>query len=722
MLLRSFRALAHTTHRALLLKRAGFLESMAIMMSSHPSPVIASSQVAAWRAVFVDSAFLSMPPLLSPVVPTILRTYTRLAIRVSWDQFSEDLHPFSCVYREEFDDDEEYAAWFQECKSSSVNLLKCVAKAFPAACLQLLQEDLLSCFTKHGNEPRRDESVTRFSPAYAELEALSFTMEAAFSGTFQDAGQDATKIDPIALSSASNICSAILSFSPDRSSLLMIPKVSLVNNLRHYFKHDPSSLPTAVSFLLSCLSCPCPSFVGRNQWIERKSGIALVTLGKLCNSTLSQYLDDLTNMAKEILSQNDNIQPQQRVYLTEFLTCVANDINDPARKVEFVTSILSASMDHISSGENFRAMTSSVEGMLTTMGICPSPTVQRVTDPAFVRTTSMSFSETYSALNQIMNVGKRCDARPKIWLSHSMREDSISLKDLAANNSFAYHWPKVLPPILKCLDLLCKAWSPQVRGPLLLNDLQRYAFAITDEEAVFSIRPTGDSSNPMEAVERDGLVITGTSRRQENLAARWSYWLCELQQSCLGLLGLSLSQRAFFSPELRAVLPAVSTTFSEQNLKHLEHRQFIYVIKTFVEPLLTHTPVNLYHSYLTPILYPILNHAKWRIASSWKVNQDGRIGSVAPASAMSKEASADCVNGGGTDAWYESYYAYCGLFIGDLGETDGETLVEKVRNGLTQAWSDCLLTAFALKGDWALVLANVSKAKNGGSSGSSVER
>ena len=52
---------------------------------------------------------------------------------------------------------------------------------------------------------------------------------------------------------------------------------------------------------------------------------------------------------------------------------------------------------------------------------------------------------------------------------------------------------------------------------------------------------------------------------------------------------------------------------------------------------------------------------------------------------------------------------FIGLFIGDADMVTGEAMSEKVRVDLNRHFSDMLQTAFALKGDWALVLANQSK-------------
>jgi len=64
---------------------------------------------------------------------------------------------------------------------------------------------------------------------------------------------------------------------------------------------------------------------------------------------------------------------------------------------------------------------------------------------------------------------------------------------------------------------------------------------------------------------------------------------------------------------------------------------------------------------------------------------------------------------GGVEPWLILYYARGGLFVGDLDSVTGEAMVEKSRVDLTRTWADMIQTVLALKGDWALVLANRAK-------------
>ena len=84
-----------------------------------------------------------------------------------------------------------------------------------------------------------------------------------------------------------------------------------------------------------------------------------------------------------------------------------------------------------------------------------------------------------------------------------------------------------------------------------------------------------------------------------------------------------------YSPELQQLFPSIVQVFSDQNLKSMEHRHVVQLLKQFVEPLLLSTPFTLYTTYLTPLLGPILSHMRWRLDASWRV-QGNKVGSSAP--------------------------------------------------------------------------------------------
>ena len=90
-------------------------------------------------------------------------------------------------------------------------------------------------------------------------------------------------------------------------------------------------------------------------------------------------------------------------------------------------------------------------------------------------------------------------------------------------------------------------------------------------------------------------------------------------------------------------------------------------------------------------------HIRWRLECAWTADESGKHCSEAPSSLTASSAADDCAAGNGSDEWYARYYAYGGLFVGDLNAEYNEGLVTRVRTDLTHAFVGMLQNAFALR-------------------------
>lgn len=158
-------------------------------------------------------------------------------------------------------------------------------------------------------------------------------------------------------------------------------------------------------------------------------------------------------------------------------------------------------------------------------------------------------------------------------------EASISLADLGSYDAFAPNWPTVIPAVLKALGVTMQAWSPAVRSKLLSNPVQRFVLALSDEEAIVATKKFVAGGNPMQEVEDQGYVIKGSNKRRADLMPRWSGWLNETRNCPLQVLGMASMHRALYSPELQQFYPSIVHIFSDQNLKSMEHRHMVQLLK-----------------------------------------------------------------------------------------------------------------------------------------------
>ena len=140
----------------------------------------------------------------------------------------------------------------------------------------------------------------------------------------------------------------------------------------------------------------------------------------------------------------------------------------------------------------------------------------------------------------------------------------------------------------------------------------------------------------------------------------------------------------------------------------MEHRHANLFLKIVADFILLTCPASLYASHLAPILLPILETMRIRLAMSWTTDDKA---SSSPSSAL-RTNSLDNVTQifqQEENTFLQWYYGHGGLFVGDLDEARSETVTEKTKIEITRTYCDVLQDALALKGDWALTLANLAK-------------
>jgi Exportin-5 family len=314
---------------------------------------------------------------------------------------------------------------------------------------------------------------------------------------------------------------------------------------------------------------------------------------------------------------------------------------------------------------------------------------------------------------------------------HFPDEGPLNIEALAVLDPFAPLWQRIIPSFLKVYQSLLGIWRPEQQAILLRNRIQRYTYAISDDEVFVSRSQTNDKSGGVFGEGGTaGSVVAGVDRRDCNLVPKWSGWLNELRNTCFQMFGLLAKGRALFAPELATFYPSiVSALIDPVLLKSMEHRQLTQFLKHVPEVLLTSCPSTLYATHLGPILGPLMEHVRFRLEHTWSpilsaaagigTASSNVIGTEAATRAVTSNdatrvaelAARSCVSNSssGSDEWFAWYYGHAGLFVGDLDLVTAEAVVEKHRVDVSHAFVDMVQVALALKGDWALVLANQAK-------------
>lgn len=78
-----------------------------------------------------------------------------------------------------------------------------------------------------------------------------------------------------------------------------------------------------------------------------------------------------------------------------------------------------------------------------------------------------------------------------------------------------------------------------------------------------------------------------------------------------------------------------------------------------------------------------------------------------PLNTLTCTAAATLASSREEDRWFASFYAFGGLFVGDLDSVAAEAVAEKTRVDLTRAFCDMLQCGLALKGEWCVILLRI---------------
>jgi hypothetical protein len=730
-------------------------------MLKHPSGRIATEQINVWSSLFRDPQ-ISKSILLRPFCGDILTSYMDHMIRIRWEDVENETHVHLKVIEASFDDEDEYDAWMGDLRSRASLLFRFMGHTEPQIVSQVLNQRVQYLLSRYGNGlpinyvDASNNQLTIKSEAVVQFEALFQPLDSTLSGipawamievkqsSKQKQKQNNVKRAEIRLATRTNlsqVCATLVTWSPSYV-WLKFRHASLIEALKHYWQHDPSSLLQGVDTLIRYLGLSDEwnprgidhtKMSGEMVGLKKRSGVALVSVAKKVPHHLVPWLSQLSEATRTLLT-SDGLIPMNQMHLYEFLSCVATAVENPQDRSTFIADVLSDAVDVLESKE-IQQCIQSTASFLSAMGVLQAADQPGyVTDTTNVMNVTNFYNKIFTPLNRLLSVGRRCNEAgrqrsvvngiaseklpPNAGFGETGQpafppdEGPLSIMDLSITDPFVPIWPRILPTVLQVYEITLSVWRPENHAAFLPNPYQRYLFAISDDEAYLARTQNAKSGGVFGEGGAAGSVCSGTDRREENLVPKWSGWLNELRNTCFQLFGLLAAQRVLYAPDIAPLYPRiVSVLVDPLNLKSMEHRHFTQYLKHVVEFLLITCPCTLYPTHLAPILDPIIDHIRYRLEKTWLPVLTTSSSNTDEMKALS---SADChivtqILARGEDTWFTWYYAHAGLFVGDLDTVTSEAAVEKYRVDISRTFSDMLQTVLALKGDWALVLANQAK-------------
>lgn len=512
-------------------------------MATHHSGVVCGEQINTWVSLLRDPAIVKTKVLTSHL-SNVLVAYMKHLVRIRWSDVWDESHPYAALIEESWDSEEDYEDWLGNLRSKASLLFRSISHAEPEISVTIVHSKVQSLLTAHSTGEPRDQinpqnnELTPKSTACLEFEGVTQPLDNILQGlpswSVDDGNYDPKrmKIRQTVKPMLSELANMIVAWNPC-DIWLKFRRTLLLEALKHYWKFEPSTLPGGIDSLLVYLSAtdnaPRESLSVDVVGLRKKVGVSIVAVAKVVPHLLVPWLAQLSDRAKALLTTG-GLSPTNEMHLYEFLSCVATAVDNPIDRSNFIMDVLSNSMRTLESPEVRNAI-SSVDGLLSFMGIAQVASDPGcVTNHTFVDKVTSDFSAMFSGLNQLLSVGKRCHeaarARPNGGLplqnlplvidessSHFPDEGPVSLNELAINDPFVPLWPKLLPTLIRILDVTLGVWHPDRQANLLCNNIQRYALAISDDEAYLATKQENSTGGVFGEGGTAGSIVSGWDRR-----------------------------------------------------------------------------------------------------------------------------------------------------------------------------------------------------------------
>lgn len=738
-----------------------FLELMVDLLQ-HPSGRVCSEQLNTWVTLLRDPQ-VSRAHLLRPFAHRVLTAYMNHVVRFRWDDVEEEIHPHSQILAASFHDEEEYDSWMADLRSRSSLLYKFMGHTEPALCSSLLHQRMKELLAAHGEGQPLDHlepanrQLTQQSDSVLQFEGIHLPLEYVLGGIPSWAVSNRnsppsgeTQVSETITTTTQALAGLAQSLVVWTPSYLWLKfrRAAILEALKHVWKHDPSTLLQGIDSLIRYLGLndewaapgsnnSTGEMSGEVVGLKKKSGVTLVSVAKHIPHHLVPWLSQLSNATGALLS-SEGLIPTNQMHLYEFLSCVATAVEDPVSRATFISNVLSNPVETLESNE-IQQQIMSEQSLLASLGVLKAgEDPNSVSDWNNVSLVTGNYNKLFTALNRLLSVGKRCSESARkqgggitgikaeicvetspAGMQNFPDEGPLSIQTLVLTDPFAPLWPRILPTLLKVLESTLGIWRPENQSVFLRHQYQRYVYAISEDEAFLSKNHDKSSGGVFGEGGTAGSVVSGVSRRDGNLLAKWSGLFNELRNTSFQMIGILASGRAIFAPEVSQMFPRfVSVVANPELLRSMEHRHLTQFLKHVVEILLLCCPATLYSTHLGPLLLPIMEHVRYRLEMTWSpiIGSASASDSTKALPSSQAAAAADLAVRGGEE-WYKWYYGHAGLFVGDLDAVTAEAIVEKNRVELGRAFADMLQSVLALKGPWALVLANIAKDEQGSKTG-----
>uniref|UniRef100_M4BBG1 Uncharacterized protein n=1 Tax=Hyaloperonospora arabidopsidis (strain Emoy2) TaxID=559515 RepID=M4BBG1_HYAAE len=545
---------------------------------AHPSLILTEAQVLLWLTVLKNKTILKQGEVFLADILEQLR-------QVSFDKYfklgsPERANPgpqaAACdCSREEFDDHDEYIAFYGNFRGRLYALIRVLVQLDPTVALRSLHDRLAVVLTQYAagtDHLSADRGYcTDLSTAYLYHEGISSLLDCIVKQLHPSAMQN-----PVNHQILQMILQSILSFdTPD--PLLKYRQLLVLASFAKYYALDGSMLTVVfeklfanIDFVMSGEDVHGIMSSGTAN-VRRRALSSLVTICQAIPAQILPVLPVLCTKARELFAAG-RVTDTEGVMLYEMLVLVSNSMENREERVQFVQQIVQDPLAQWTSAE-MTALVSSPQSIVTAIEAAANDEKSKKPLRMIIKT-----------LTTLYGISKRSGA----MILPRPSEDT---------GAFDGAWPHLLPNLLAFVQSLHGLQEPAVKEAVLKTSTACWLLTVSVDEVAQLLG--GKTHLEDEKI----MKLPG--------AARWSKWHKNVRDISYHLMAVAVAQNSFYkNPQVASVLQNSMLS----NLDLMDHRHLKGALAYVYLPFLKNCPRELYPSLLDSVLATLFDHFAQRAA------------------------------------------------------------------------------------------------------------
>ncbi|CAI5742575.1 unnamed protein product [Hyaloperonospora brassicae] len=545
---------------------------------AHPSLILTETQILLWLTVLKNRTILKQGEALLADILEQLR-------QVSFDKYfklgspereSPGSYVIACVCsREEFDDHDEYIAFYGNFRGRLYALIRVLVQLDPTVALRSLHDRLAIVLTQYATGTDHLDVdrgyCTDLSTTYLYHEGISSLIDCIVKQLPPNAMQN-----PANYQILQRILQSILSFdTPD--PLLKYRQLLVLASFAKYYVLDGSMLTVVfeklfanIDFVMSGEDVHGKMSSGTMN-VRRRALSSLVTICQAIPAHILPVLPVLCTKARELFAAG-RVTDTEGVMLYEMLVLVSNSMENRDERVQFVQQIVQDPLTQWTSAE-MTDLVSSPQSIGTAIEAATNDDKTKKQLRMIIKT-----------LTTLYGIAKRSGA--------------MSLPRTAEGaGAFDGAWPHLLPNLLALVRSLHGLQEPVVKEVVLKTTTACWLLSVSLDEVA--------------------QLLGGKIHLEDEMimklpaASRWSKWHKNARDISYHLMGVAVAQHSFYqNPQAASALQSSMLS----NLDLMEHRHLKGALAYVYLPFLKNCPRELYPSLLNSVLAALFDHFAQRAA------------------------------------------------------------------------------------------------------------